>query len=266
MLLATQILPLTLTLHRVHRASGASKVISAAVVVTVALYVFAYHKGLKVKLNSSIIVIGTGCTESIASQWVDALNAACEQCNITSEPALAAFLANVGVESGSLTSFVEGMNYSAQGLANQWPNRYSVDPKSTVKVPNALAIELNRKPVAIANNCYANRNGNGNEESGDGWSFRGHGPIQISGRANFKACHDATGLDAVNDPECLTEPVGGALSSAWFFAARGCIAMAESGNFSGVVKAINGSVPSATNKGPLRTSRFLACRKALYAL
>lgn len=90
---------------------------------------------------------------------LDPLNRAMTRFGIDSPVRMAAFLAQIGHESAGLTVVVENLNYSAQGLAATWPNRYrGKDGK-----PNDLAIFLARKPAAIANNVYANRNGNGNE-------------------------------------------------------------------------------------------------------
>ena len=82
----------------------------------------------------------------------------------------------------------ESFAYSAQRMAEVWPARYAVDPKATVKRPNALAVKLAAAgPQAIANNVYANRMGNGDEASGDGWANRGAGPGQLTGGDNWKA-------------------------------------------------------------------------------
>lgn len=118
-----------------------------------------------------------------AGVFVGALNRGMTRFGITSPVRAAAFLAQVGHESGQLTRLVENLNYSARGLAANWPSRYlGADGQ-----PNALAQRLARNPRAIANNAYASRNGNGDEASGDGWWYRGRGLLQITGRANYRA-------------------------------------------------------------------------------
>lgn len=97
----------------------------------------------------------------------------------------AIFLGQCSHETGNWRSFIENLNYSAQGLANTWPKRYSINPKSKIKTPNDLAKILERNPEAIANNVYANRMGNDSEESGDGWKYRGRGAIQLTGKFNY---------------------------------------------------------------------------------
>lgn len=206
-------------------------------------------------ISSYAILSGTGCRMNVAQLWALPISDACGKFGIKSDLAVASFLANVGVESGSLTAFAESLSYTALRLAAVWPARYAVDPKAATPVPNSLALSLARKPQAIANNVYANRLGNGNEASGDGWRFRGMGPIQITGRTNYERCAKAIGIDIVSQPDLLTKPVAGALSAAWFFADSGCIAAAEAGDIRGVVKRINGAYPSDANQGPLREAR-----------
>jgi putative chitinase len=207
-------------------------------------------------LSNAAAIAGTGCSDESAIAWAQCLQVACDQFGINSPKAQAAFLANVGVESAELTTLVENLNYSAQGLARTWPARFAVDPDATAKVPNAKAVALARNPVAIANNVYANRLGNGLEASGDGWLFRGRGPIQITGRSNYLQCASAIGIAVVINPDALLLPEAGALSAAWFYASRGCIALAEVGDIAGVVRAINGADPCPANQGQLRISRY----------
>ncbi len=93
----------------------------------------------------------------------------------------------------------ENLNYSAQGLANTFPRRCAVFPRDERKLPNSRAREIARRPIAIANYVYANKNGNGNEESGDGWKYRGMGLAQTTGRANYKK------FGSENNPEKMLE-------------------------------------------------------------
>jgi hypothetical protein len=74
---------------------------------------------------------------------------------------------------------------------------------------------------------YANRIGNGNEASGDGWRYRGRGPIQLTGRANYRACGAAIGMDIEATPDLVQEPVAGALAAAWFWSVNKLNALAD---------------------------------------
>lgn len=96
------------------------------------------------------------------------------------------FFGQLAHETANFTLFVENLNYSAQSLANTWPKRYSVDSRKRPLTPNDLANSLSRKPQDIANNVYANRMGNGDSSSNDGWNYRGRGAIQLTGRTNYQ--------------------------------------------------------------------------------
>lgn len=211
-------------------------------------------------ITADVIVIGGGSTLVNALRWVQPLKDAFAFFNIA-EPSprvVAAFLANVGVESGGLTRLVEGLNYGAQGLANTWKTRFAVDPKAKLKVPNELALRIARKPVEIANNAYGGRMGNGPVESGDGWKYRGRGLLQITGKDNYAAAAIALGLPLVEEPERLEEPEAAARSAVWFFVKNGCVPLAEAGKIDNVVKIINGQLPCEENEGTKRIQRYKA--------
>jgi putative chitinase len=108
------------------------------------------------------------------------------------KPAHAAhFFGQAAHESGGFKLFSENLNYDAAGLIRTWPTLFK-----TVDA-NLYA----RNPEKIANYVYANRNGNGNEASGDGWKYRGRGAIQLTGKANYAAF-----ASSINKPEILTNP------------------------------------------------------------
>jgi putative chitinase len=116
---------------------------------------------------------------------------------------LAHILGQCHHESAGFKADSENLNYSAQGLAGTFPNRYAVDPKAKVKVPNALALKLSRKPEAIANNVYSSRMGNGDEKSGDGWKFRGRGALQLTGKDNYRAFTTFIKEDCIANPDLV---------------------------------------------------------------
>ncbi len=74
-----------------------------------------------------------------------------------------------------------------------------------------------RQPEKIANRAYAGRLGNGDEQSGDGWQYRGRGIIQITGRGNYQEVGAALGLPLEAQPELLEQPDNAALSAGWFW-------------------------------------------------
>jgi putative chitinase len=171
----------------------------------------------------------------------------------------AAFLATVGHESAGLSRLSENLNYSAQGLANTWPSRYAERPREVIKVPNAKAIMLSRRPEAIANNVYAGRMGNGDEASGDGWRYRGAGAIQLTGKANQQEYAWAVGRPVETIGDYLRTPEGAADSAGWFWARRDLNHYAENGD----MRAVTGIVNGGTVGLPERTKLFARAKGLL---
>jgi putative chitinase len=126
--------------------------------------------------------------------------------NITNNFRLAHFLSQVGHESGNFKVLYENLNYSAAGLLKVFPRYFN---PTTAK-------QFERKPQLIANKVYANRIGNGNEASGDGWNYRGRGYLQVTGMANYKAFSEYIGEDCEKNPDLIATkyPLDSAL---WFF-------------------------------------------------
>jgi putative chitinase len=193
------------------------------------------------------------------AKYLAPLNAAMRRYQINTYPRITMFLAQIAHESGDFTRVTEGLNYSADGLANTWAGRYAVpDGKGDyVKVlvegkprnkPNALALQLERKPEAIANNAYANRFGNGPEASGDGWRHRGAGLKQLTFQANHLEFGKAIGLELARVPDYLRLPEGAALSAAWYWSTRGLNELADVGNFKMITEKINGGQIGASKR------------------
>ena len=192
-------------------------------------------------------------SQPVAAVFVPALNDAMARYAIDQNPQrVAAFIAQCGHESAQLTVLVENLNYSAQRLAETWPGRYAIDPRAKEPQPNELAAKLARNPQAIANNAYANRNGNGPESSGDGWRYRGRGLLQVTGRANYAAVGTALGLDLLGQPELLEQPAHAAMSAAQFWSVNGLNQLADAGQFDDITLRINGGTTGAGDRIALR--------------
>jgi putative chitinase len=101
------------------------------------------------------------------------------------------FFAQTSHETGGFKAFSENLNYSAQGLQGIFGKYF----------PGNLEESYARQPEKIANRVYADRMGNGNEASGDGWKFRGRGALQLTGKANYEAFSKY-----LNKPEVMTNP------------------------------------------------------------
>ncbi len=98
---------------------------------------------------------------------------------------------------------------------------------------------------------YEGRADLGNTQPGDGSKFRGRGLIQITGRANYKACGEALGLDLIRQPELLEKPQYACMSAAWFWASRGLNTLADAGQFDKITQRINGGQNGAADRQAL---------------
>ena len=153
---------------------------------------------------------------------VGALDAAMRRFEIATPARMAAFCAQLAHESGQLQRWTENLSYRWERLRQVFPKYFPSD---------AEARPFDRKPERIANRVYANRMGNGPEASGDGWRYRGRGPIQLTGRDNYRACGQGIGVDLIADPDLLVTPEPGCLAAAWFWARNGLNALADAGDF-----------------------------------
>lgn len=168
----------------------------------------------------------------VAGVFVSALNDAMARFKIDTRLRVAAFLAQVGHESGQLRTLVENLNYSAEGLIRTWPKRFNL----------LTATSAARKPEQIANIVYASRLGNGPAVTGDGWKYRGRGLIQVTGWVNYQACGSALSLDLLTKPELLEQPIYAALSAAWFWSSNGLSELADAGRFEAITRKVNGGL------------------------
>lgn len=143
--------------------------------------------------------------------WAETLDYVLFEFGIIDPPDVAMFLAQCGHESAEFTVFIENLNYSSDALLRVFP-KYFKD--------RATADRYARKPQLIANRVYASRMGNGPESSGDGWKYRGRGPIQITGTNNYRACSRYLYGDEkvlLDDPDILLEKRDGLLAAMWFW-------------------------------------------------
>lgn len=167
----------------------------------------------------------------IGEQWVDALNATFERFDITNPLRKAAFIAQCGHECGNFKILEENLNYKAEALMRLWPKRFpSLE----------FAKQYERNPKKIANMVYANRMGNRDEASGDGYRFRGRGCIQLTGHANYFHAGKALGEDFVMKPELVATPMYAALSAGFFWNTQKLNTLADNQDIKMMTKKING--------------------------
>ena len=143
--------------------------------------------------------------------------------------ALPMWLAQLAHESALFERMVESLNYTkAAQIRRTWPKRFA---------NNSAAVAFVRKPERLANFVYANRLGNGDAASGDGWKYRGRGLIQLTGRAHYAAAEEAIGLPLLDSPELLEEPAHAADAAGWFWKSHGLNRFAS--NINDCTRAIN---------------------------
>jgi putative chitinase len=158
-----------------------------------------------------------------------------EKFEINTPLRLAHFLAQCGHESGGFKVVNENLNYGAAGLQSIFKKYFT--PVS--------AKEFERKPEKIANIVYANRMGNGNQASGEGWKFRGRGYIQLTGKDNYTAFDKAVEDDILANPDLVATKYP-LLSAAWFFHKNGLHKIADEGATDAVVTKVTKRVNGGT--------------------
>jgi putative chitinase len=142
---------------------------------------------------------------------------------------LAHFMAQMEHES-NLKPIAENLNYSAEGLIKTF-KKYFPTIESTVGYA--------RNPIRIANKVYANRMGNGNEASGDGYKFRGRGFIQLTGKDNHAALSKDTKIDFVANPDLLLQEANALIAALWFWKKNGLSVLADKDNLDAISDKIN---------------------------
>lgn len=159
------------------------------------------------------------------------LNAAMEEFGIDTPARQAMFLAQCGHESGNFAHVEENLNYKAEGLHKIFKKYFH-----TLEEAQGYA----RQPERIANKVYANRMGNGDEASGDGYRYRGRGLIQLTGKDNYDACARALNVDLHGQPDYLETAEGAARSAAWFWSHNNLNRFADADDIVGCTKRVNG--------------------------
>lgn len=168
--------------------------------------------------------------EEIVEAFLKPFNDTFEKFEINTPQRISMFLAQVGHESAGLKARKENLNYSADGLERIFPKYFrTVNPS-----------EYARKPEKIANRVYANRMGNGDEESGDGYRYCGRGLIQLTGKTNYQAFAEYMEMTLEQIVEYLETEEGAAMSAGWFWDSRDLNDWADKGDVVTVTKKING--------------------------
>lgn len=170
--------------------------------------------------------------KAVLEGYVEPLNTVAQYYEMTANPArLAGFLAQTAHESGGFNFIKENLNYSKDGLRKIFGKYFPND-----EIANAYA----RQPEKIANRVYANRMGNGPEESGDGYRFCGRGLIQLTGRQNYTKLAEDLGISVEETALYLETPNGAVSSAGWFWDNNNLNQYCDKGDFVTLTKRING--------------------------
>ena len=167
-------------------------------------------------------------------QWHNALAQLLPEYEINTPQRIAAFIAQCAHESGNFMFLKENLNYRAPTLRKLFSKYFPTD---------ALAEEYANKPnkqEAIANRIYANRMGNGDEASGDGFRFCGRGLIQLTGRENYSWFAASLGIPVEEAAEYLQTFEGAAQSACWFWETNNLNKWADTGDIKELTRRING--------------------------
>jgi putative chitinase len=163
--------------------------------------------------------------------WYEALEQLLPDYDINTPKRAAAFLAQCAHESGGFKFIKENLNYKAASLRKVFPKYFPTDE---------LAAAYAMKPEKIANRVYANRMGNGDEASGDGYRYCGRGLIQLTGKQNYTNFGESLEISPEEVSEYLATFEGAAQSACWFWETNNLNKWADAGDVVKMTKIING--------------------------
>lgn len=172
--------------------------------------------------------------------YYEALNEILPQYGINTKLRICHFLAQILHESGHLKYKSENLNYSAQALRKTFGKYFPNDE---------IAEKYARQPEKIANRVYANRMGNSNEASSDGWNFRGRGVLQLTGKTNYINCGRDLGIDLENNPDLVAnDPIVSIQVACWFWKRNDLNIYADNDDIKTITKHINGGLNGYDNR------------------
>lgn len=178
---------------------------------------------MTLELSPGDLRAATGCSRVAAESWASPISKAIADFAICNP---AQFIAQCAHESAGFARTVENLFYTtAANIRRAWPSRFRDDSE---------AERYARNPTALANYVYADVNGNGGQNSGDGYRYRGRGLIQLTGRANYLAYQEATEVPAIASPDLVSGKYA-AHSAAWYWVANGLNGLTDVDRITGVV-------------------------------
>ena len=167
----------------------------------------------------------------ISPDWLDPLNETFQRFGITTVDEQAAFIGQYSHESNHFKTLQENLNYRPETLHQLWPQRFP-----TMDIAQQYA----HQPEKIANKVYANRMGNRDEASGDGFRFHGRGLPQLTGHDLYFHFGQFIGEDLVANPDLVATPKYAAMAGGWYWKTHNLSAAADAEDWVKVTKIING--------------------------
>jgi putative chitinase len=165
----------------------------------------------------------SGVHESELTRYLDALNVAAAANGIHTWQRIAAFVAQISHESAGLTLLEESFHYSPARLRAVFQKYFPTQELADAYVARGAA--------AIASRVYANRMGNGDEASGDGYRYRGSGPAQLTGKNNYAEYGYKLGMPLLANPDLVREIEVGMMVAGRFWRDHGMSQMADHDEF-----------------------------------
>jgi predicted chitinase len=198
------------------------------------------------KLTTAMAAVCGGVNRDV---WAEPLLEAFAKFGLNTDRRRAAAMGQFLVEAGpAFREVVENLNYFAEQAAKIFP---SIFPTAAAAAPFAHNQEK------FGNRVYANRLGNGNEASGDGFRFRGRGLIQLTGRDEYKQFGNSIGKSPEEVSDFCETPEGAAMSGCWYLATRGCLPFADAWNIDKVTLRVNGRAMIDKDKRRAFSNAFL---------
>ncbi|MGP2538336.1 MULTISPECIES: glycoside hydrolase family 19 protein [Pantoea] len=207
-------------------------------------------------LTASSFQLATGVSNALRDAWFPHIAASLSAFQISTPLRQAHFLAQTGHESAGFLKVEEGLNYSENALTAMFGKRITAE-QARAYGRNAMHV-ANQKMIASI--IYANRNGNGDVASGDGYRYRGRGLIQITGKANYSALVKQLGADVVANPDLLLGYHFAAMSAAAWWKNHGLNDLADSDDVTRITRIINGGTNGLDDrKSRLSKSKGILC-------
>lgn len=182
-------------------------------------------------MEAQVLSEAAGIDVAHAQLLCESMNGIFERYDISTPERQAAFIAQCGHESDGFRFMEENLNYKAESLMRTWPKHFPTMD---------IAQEYAHQPRKIASRAYANRMQNGPEETEDGWTYRGRGYLQLTGKAGYEMASDDLQIDFVGNPDIVGTVEGAMATAGWFWEKHNLNRYADNQDIEAMTKIING--------------------------